>query len=226
MAIWELERRSPARRRRPVPEAKASAFGRHLDLVVIDLDGTLCRLDVMWEDVKRELVLIASMHGLDTSGHRRVLPLLHSARTRGALDAVREMETFLELAEVEGAATCLVNQRLVAWLEELPASVPVGVLSLNSARSVEHALERAELEWRVSDVVARENVDRPKPDPQGLEILLERHVAQADRSLFIGDTDVDAACARAAGVPFRAVDEIGVAWIDPRYPYVEDLVAS
>jgi len=217
MATWELERRS-ASRPRPVPEARPEAFGRQFDLVVLDLDGTVCLLDVTWEDVKRQLVLIASAHGLDTSGHRRVLQLLHSARASGSLQAVREMEAFLEQAEVAGARACLVNEPVVAWIGQLPSSVPVAVLSLNGAQAVERALVHAGLSWRISDVVARENVDRPKPDPQGLRILLQRHVAEAARSLFVGDSEIDRECADAAGVAFRHVEELGVVWVDPRWP--------
>jgi len=218
MAIWGLERRLAESRPQPTVAEKAAPFRREFDLVVLDLDGTICLLDVTWEDVKRQLVLIASMHGLDTSGHRRVLPLLHAARASGSLDAVREMETFLEQAELVGALSCLVNESVIGWLEELPASVPVAVLSLNCLRAVERALQQAGLQWRISDIVARENVDRPKPDPQGLQILLERHAAEATRALFIGDSRIDRACASAAGVAFRHVGELGIVWIDPRFP--------
>jgi phosphoglycolate phosphatase-like HAD superfamily hydrolase len=194
------------------PAVSAMQVESRYDLVVLDLDGTICRLDVAWEDVKRELVIIAARHGLDTSGHRRVMPLIHEARRHGSLAAVREMERSLELAELAGASTCLVNEELVGWVEELPSAVPVAVLSLNCLGSVERALRRAGLEWRISDIVARENVDRPKPDPEGLQLLLERHVARASRSLLVGDAETDRACANAAGVEFRHVREIGVLW--------------
>jgi len=39
-----------------------------------------------------------------------------------------------------------------------------------------------------------------KPDPAGLHWLLERHGASAERSILIGDSDVDIATAQAAGV--------------------------
>jgi phosphoglycolate phosphatase len=39
-----------------------------------------------------------------------------------------------------------------------------------------------------------------KPDPAGLHRLLERHGASAERSILIGDSDIDVATAQAAGV--------------------------
>jgi phosphoglycolate phosphatase-like HAD superfamily hydrolase len=179
-------------------------------------------LDVAWEDVKRELIAIAAYHGLDTSGHRRVLPLLQLARQKGSLVAVRDMERSLELAELAGASSCLVNEELIAWVAELPPAVPVGILSLNSLSSVERALHRAGLDRRISDIVARENVDRPKPHPEGLRLLVERHVARARCTVFVGDAGTDRECAAAAGVQFRDVHDIGINWVDPSAIVVED----
>jgi phosphoglycolate phosphatase-like HAD superfamily hydrolase len=144
-----------------------------------------------------------------------VLPLLQRARELGSLELVRQVESVLERAELAGALRCDVNAELVAWLRGLCYATPVAILSLNAVSAVERALTRAGVYGRISDVVARENVDRFKPDPQGLDILLERHRARPERSLFVGDSHRDAECAATAGVPYRDVREIGVSWVDP-----------
>jgi phosphoglycolate phosphatase len=41
-----------------------------------------------------------------------------------------------------------------------------------------------------------------KPDPRVIEAILEEFGAKAPSTLFVGDSEVDAACAQAAGVPF------------------------
>ena len=207
---------TPGVRARPleVPHAPGPEAAGALDLLVLDLDGTVCLLDVPWEDVKRRLVTIAALHGLETSGHRRVLGLLESARRTGPPAAVHALEAELAESELEGARRCLVNAALVEWVAGLPSSLPVAVLSLNSSTAVETALSRAGLAGRVTEVVGRGGA-RPKPDPHGLELLLAAYRAPADRTMMVGDTEADRGCAAAARVPFLDVAAIGVDWVDP-----------
>lgn len=145
-----------------------------------------------------------------------MLALLVRARADGPPGLAHLVARTLERAELAGALRCDVNAALTAWLGHLPAATPLAVLSLNAAAAVERALARAGLADRVADVVAREHVERFKPDPQGLLLLLERRRARPGRSLFIGDSERDAACAARAGVPYRDVRELGVRWADPR----------
>jgi phosphoglycolate phosphatase-like HAD superfamily hydrolase len=193
------------------PDASA---GPRPDVVVLDLDGTVALLDVPWEDVKRSLVGIAAAHGLDTSGHRRVLALLAAARLSGRADAVAELEAELERRELDGARRCLVNGDVVEWVMSLPRAIPVAVLSLNAPSAVAVALERAGMDRRVTRVLGRGAV-RAKPDPEGLDLLIGAHGARPERMLFVGDSDVDRQCAALAGVPYLDVGEIGVTWVDP-----------
>jgi phosphoglycolate phosphatase-like HAD superfamily hydrolase len=205
----------PAHLRSSVSAVDAAALGGlGLELVVLDLDGTACLLDIAWEDVKRRLVTIAALHGLRTAGHRRVLGLLETARRAGNPAALAALEAELEESELEGARTCLVNAALVGWVAALPDRLPLGVLSLNASSAVETALARAGLRSRVATVIGRGGA-RPKPDPEGLELLLSRHGAAAGRTLMVGDSDADRGCAAGAGVAFLGVEAIGVEWIDP-----------
>lgn len=53
-------------------------------------------------------------------------------------------------------------------------------------------------------VISALDVKRPKPDPECLVTLLEQFSLHGDEALYIGDSEVDAQTASAAGVPFAA----------------------
>ena len=53
-------------------------------------------------------------------------------------------------------------------------------------------------------VVSSLDVTRPKPDPESLNLILDRLKTPAGQAVFIGDSPTDAAAARAAGVPLIA----------------------
>jgi len=143
-----------------------------------------------------------------------VLAILEAARRLGDAFVARELEWTLAAAELAGAGRCDVNEALLAWLEREAAAAELSVLSLNSPVAVDRALARAGLARRVAWVLGRGDV-RPKPDPQGLELLLARHGAMPDEMLFVGDSATDEVCAAAAGVPFLHVSEIGTRWHRP-----------
>jgi phosphoglycolate phosphatase-like HAD superfamily hydrolase len=117
-------------------------------------------------------------------------------------------------AELAGAQGPL-NLALVAWLDGHAHGLPVSILSLNSRRAVMRALERHGLAERVSHVVGREDVNRGKPDPEGMRTLATRHGVEAAAMLLVGDAETDRLCAERAGARFVHVEEIGIDWQQP-----------
>lgn len=66
-------------------------------------------------------------------------------------------------------------------------------------------LEAARLLGHFRTVVTAYDVERRKPDPQGLLLALERLGATARDSVYVGDSEVDVLAARAAGMQAVAV---------------------
>jgi phosphoglycolate phosphatase len=124
------------------------------------------------------------------------------------------MEAALGAVELAGAGRCEINDGLLEWLDGDAAAAELSVLSLNSRPAVELALARAGLARRVAWVLGRGDV-RPKPDPQGVELLLARHGAGRGDTLFVGDSATDRGCALAAGIAFVHVSELGARWRRP-----------
>jgi phosphoglycolate phosphatase len=179
-------------------------------VVVVDLDNTLCKLEVDWGAVKERLEQMAEAAGADVEDEG-IWPLMEAAQQPGREPLLAEMEQFVTEAEIAGANGPR-NQALVDWLGVNAAGRPVSVLSLNSRRAVTHALDAHRLWSRVAHVVGREDVRRVKPDPEGMLLLAERHGVEPAAILFIGDKDGDRECAENAGTGFVHVEEIGVDW--------------
>jgi phosphoglycolate phosphatase len=182
-------------------------------VVVVDLDNTLCKLEVDWGDVKERLEELARAAGADVEDEG-IWPLMEAAQQPGREPLLADMERLVTETELAGASGPR-NQALVEWLDENAAGTPVSVLSLNSRRAVASALEAHGLAERIAHVVGREDVRRVKPDPEGMLLLAERHRVEPGAILFIGDKDGDRECAESAGTRFMHVEEIGVEWEPP-----------
>src|SRR3954469_6091376 len=104
-------------------------------VLVLDLDNTLCDLQVDWGDVKDRLERLAEAAGaeVDDGG---IWPLMEAAQQPGREGLLAEMEKLVTEAELDGARGCPYNEALVEWIERENGGRPVSVLSLNSRRAV------------------------------------------------------------------------------------------
>jgi phosphoglycolate phosphatase-like HAD superfamily hydrolase len=180
------------------------------EVVVVDLDNTLVKLEVDWDALRERLADVAERAEVLVERHG-IWPLMQAARQPGREPLLAEMEEIVTEAELAGA-TGPRNQALVDWLDRSAAATPVSVLSLNSRHAVRRALDSHGLTGRVTHIVGREDVRRVKPDPEGMLVLAERHAVEPARILFVGDKDGDRECAERAGTRFLHVEEIGIDW--------------
>lgn len=83
--------------------------------------------------------------------------------------------------------------------------VRLGLVTASTRAVVEHNLARLNLDGMFEAIRYADDVERSKPHPDALlEALDELGIAAPD-TVYVGDTTVDLAMARAAGAPFVAV---------------------
>lgn len=169
------------------------------EAVVYDLDGTLVRLLVDWQRLERDLADLLAEAGIDDPGgdvwHRYDV-----AREHGLGE---EADALITERECDGARESI---RLPAADVVGTEGVPVGVCSLNCEDACRIALDRQDLAEYVDAVVGRGSVDAMKPDPEPLLAVCEALGVAPEETLFVGDAESDAECARRAGTEFRYVD--------------------
>ena len=116
------------------------------------------------------------------------------------------LEHFIRRAdEVMVASTVFLPgaARVLRTLHE--AGYRVGVVTTKYRHRVEDALERDGLRAFVEVIVGADDVPRPKPAPDGLLRAVDSLGIPAGDCVFVGDSEVDAQAARAAGMGFVAV---------------------
>lgn len=81
----------------------------------------------------------------------------------------------------------------------------LAIVSTKLRRRLEAVLLRDGLLDAFEAIVGLDTLSRPKPDPEGLLTALRVLQTPAERSVYVGDRDVDALAAASAGVPFVGV---------------------
>lgn len=170
------------------------------DAVVYDLDGTLVRLDVDWEQVARDVRAVYRDAGVEPPAADSWTLLTDASE----IDRREEVDSIIASHERDGARSA---DRLPLADEVADRSVPVGVCSLNCEAACRIALERQDLLGAVAAVTGRDSVGAMKPDPEPLLATIDGLPGRPADVLFVGDSTSDEETAERAGVAFRYVEE-------------------
>lgn len=104
--------------------------------------------------------------------------------------------------------TISVFEGMPAVLDELrDRGHRLGIVTAKRRLTVDLAFARVPIEHLFETVVGGDETERSKPDPQPLELALERLGATADQAAYVGDSPFDMQAAKAAGC-----FAIGVSW--------------
>ncbi len=85
------------------------------------------------------------------------------------------------------------------------AGVKVGIVSTKFRYRIEETFRQHTTSFPVDLIIGGEDVTIPKPDPQGLELIISKFGACKADVLYIGDSYIDAVTAQNAQVDFAGV---------------------
>jgi phosphoglycolate phosphatase len=196
--------------------------------VVFDLDGTLVdTLPDLWAALVEALrsigagdvpadVVRSSLHGGLEATALAALDYLDLPQQRlGPL-----VEAYGHCYEARDHRGCVPYDGVADCLAALGAlRMPMAVCTNKRVAQAEQLLRRTGLRPHFGVVVGPETTSHPKPHPRPLLHAVDALGAEPRAALLVGDSIVDAECARAAGVPFvlhrggYGADAVPRAWV-------------
>lgn len=192
-----------------------------LRLVMFDLDGTLVATAGEIQDAVNDtlrqfgLPLVDERQVQDWIGHGTRTLLAHAiAFAAGtSVDPVRASDSFETLAAEFArhyARRCGTRSRLYPHVREVLGELRRGGVRLAVVTNKEQAFTQLVLQQHglaplLDAVLSGDTAPAKKPDPAGLRACMAAFGVQPAQSLLVGDSSIDVAAARAAGVPAWAV---------------------
>ncbi|MBE2222542.1 MAG: HAD-IA family hydrolase [Anaerolineae bacterium] len=174
--------------------------------LLFDLDGTL--LDSFAAHYKAYEIMFPQF-GIEVSKERFFEiyspDWLHTYRLVGLPEAQWQEADRVWLEAVR-QIDCEPFPQTMPTLIQLAARFPLGLITSGSKSRVLRDLKQTNLDTFFQVVITGGDVDRPKPDAQGIELALAAMGAAAETAVYIGDTLVDYETAVAAGLPFIGVN--------------------
>lgn len=191
------------------------------DLVMFDLDGTLVETAPEITDAVNDLLRDQQLpevpeHLIRTwIGHGTRELMLHAyahatgleeetVRRTGTLDIL--MPRFAEFYSVRTGQRSRLYPDVLDTLKALRAAqVRIAVVTNKEQRFTTTVLMVHGIRHYFDMVVAGDTLAAKKPDPLPVQYCLDALKVSPSRALFVGDSEIDVATARAAGVPVWAV---------------------
>lgn len=191
------------------------------DLVLFDLDGTLIETapeiaDAVNDTLSRfRLPSVSQQQVNDWIGHGTRELLIQALAFTGNTPAetVRHADSF-RLIEAEFAVfyarRCGTRSRLYPHVRETLLAlrafgVKLAVVTNKEGRYTETVLRAHDLLPLFDRVISGDTLPVKKPDPAGVHDCMQRFGVARERTLFVGDSSIDVATARNAGVTVWAL---------------------
>jgi phosphoglycolate phosphatase len=187
-----------------------------LKAVLFDLDGTLIETAPEISDAVNDALQAVGLEPVGLPmvrnwiGHGTATLLRSALSYRleievGALDQWPSYAQAVQAFEAAYEARCGTRSHLYEDVRETLAvlkanGVRVAVVTNKEARFTERVLKAHQLDRIMDAVISGDTLATKKPNPAGIQHVMERFNVAPDECLFVGDSSIDAATAKAAGV--------------------------
>jgi HAD superfamily hydrolase (TIGR01549 family) len=195
-----------------------SSLGLPLRAVIFDLDGTLINSAIPFKEMKKKIIAFLQASGItpgllneDMLNTEIVKLTVGNLEQKGfsrnritkVLAHVTEIMNEVELQSLDNATLIEGVPQTLTILKE--QGLKLGIMTRGCREYTQKVLDKFGLKQFFDAVVARDDVNRPKPDPEHAFSLLKLLGAKPKETLFVGDHWSDAECASQAGLNFVLV---------------------
>ena len=188
---------------------------RALEAVVFDLDGTLIQSKIDYPEMRRrvmELLVSIGVKQEELSQTRRLWEIIRGGekilRDLGLPPndiryILKKITEAMNAVELEGIDNVEPTRHVHEALEKIRRKgLKIGVATRSCNAYATKCIEKVKIGKYIDFMLARDDVEHPKPDPRHLKQVVKALNVPLDRIIFVGDTATDIRTAERAKVPF------------------------
>lgn len=183
--------------------------------VIFDLDGTLIDSKIDFRIMKRRNIRLLEASGVEPGllteemlNYDIEKRAIEDLRQKGVSEeeiqrAFQKVAEIMSEIELEAIEDVKLLDGVVETLENLKRlGLRIGIITRSCREYAKRILEKFELETLIDVLVARDDVSKPKPDPEHPRYLMEILGVKPSETVLIGDHPMDALCAKNVGMRF------------------------
>jgi phosphoglycolate phosphatase len=177
--------------------------------IIFDFDGTLVD---SYEAIATSLNHARAAFSLAPSGTAEVTGMVGQgleqliAKSLGAPNVDEGVRLFREKYETICCEMTTLLPQVKETIEEMEKrGYQMGIATNKPSYFARSILNHLEMDHLFEEVVGPNDVGKPKPDPEMIELVMMRFGLGPDETLYVGDMLIDIEAARNAGIPIYAV---------------------
>jgi phosphoglycolate phosphatase-like HAD superfamily hydrolase len=181
--------------------------------LLFDLDQTLFDLNVYWKGIKDHF------NAYFAAQHHHSLPyntFWQNFDYIVSIDGKQGLEYYIKYLQTQEFAesrehatpTWLMSSGFFEILSHQNLSPFIGIISSNFHKTIKTILKNQNAQKYFQVIIGQDDVERPKPDPEGILQVLRTYKLNPENTVYIGDMDSDAQTAQAAKVKFIFIQDL------------------
>lgn len=186
--------------------------------VIFDLDGTLIDYKYHAETAREAIIAQLKSMGFNISlmNSRQPTQIImanaYDQIAKGAAKISREglkerLYSMLDTFDMEAYSTSDIKPQALPVMREIKGKgYLLGLFTNSGSKTVKMTLEKYQMGNYFDAVVTRDDVEELKPSGVGLKKMLERLRIEPSEAIYVGDSWIDIAAARATNVRIIAVE--------------------
>jgi len=170
-------------------------------LVIFDFDDTVGHLTVKWSEVKRELIEWSGKNGTKFNPKEHVIIISNKlSETPNGKKKVVDVFTKYESECVKEKSYLMFPSMVMLMRDLRTAGCKIAIATGNNVKTITDILKNEKLDSLVDLVVGIDSVRLSKPDPETLDIIIEKLGMKKSDSIFIGNSEYDVVAGERAGI--------------------------
>jgi pyrophosphatase PpaX len=174
-------------------------LAEQVELLIFDLDGTIINLDVDWYGLKQELRLLCVKNYNYCASFAFLDQELSLVKSTLGFSVYHQLIKVVTRYEIKGVKLENVRKDMIDFIR-LNQEKKLAICSSNTRQTILRVLEESRISYFFDCVVGKEDIERPKPAPEGLRKILDVFNLPAEKAVYIGDSSADELAGINAGV--------------------------
>ncbi len=177
---------------------------RSLDLIIFDLDDTLIHSTINYSDIRNNLAeLFDSPFPSEVIQKIPILKLLDKLKIENPENWEKGFQ-YIDSAEQKAIknATVMEGAEVVSQILS-KLNIKAVIYTNNSRKTVELYCAKKKFKFlNKFEIFTRDDFNNPKPHPEGLNYIIAKKNSDKEKTIYIGDSYIDARAAYEAGIKF------------------------
>ncbi len=145
---------------------------KNYQLLIFDFDGTIAKLDIDWEGLKKAL------KKLPRKEHYQIIAKYETAKIQNLSP----------------------RSQIIKIIKKLSPHKKMAIFSDNLGQTIQEGLKKLKIKGQFDLVVGRDSVKKPKPHPEGLLKIIKTLNMKKNKTIYIGNSAKDKLAGEEAGI--------------------------